>query len=656
MSDDGNLMLLDSSSNPVWQSFDHPTDTLLPGQVLRMGQKLYSNANGTVDYSTGQFMLDVQSDGNVIMSAFRYPDPAYKYTGTINYKNSTIVFNKTTALLYVLNDTTTIYSTLTQLPVPVKDYYHRATVDDKGNFQQLIRIKSGSGEWRSVWKFVERPCMVSNICGVFGFCTSNDNQNANCECLEGYSPIDPNVPSKGCYPNLAVDFCSNSDFKIVKLENADFPFFKVEESDATMVASKDVDQCEEVVRNDCLRTAAVYFNGACYKKRMPLLNARRSIPDTNNHVAFLKVPTINNVNGERRKSPSNEALLAIFVLCSTLVVLFTAMAVYYHPKGFLQRKKPAKPKPLEMNLKVFSFNELREATNGFKNKLGRGAFGTVYNGVLMLSDQQVEVAVKQLEKLFEQGEKEFITEVQVIGLTHHRNLVRLLGFCNEGDHRLLVYELMKNGPLSNFLFGEKENQKPKWESRAEIVMEIARGLSYLHEECETQIIHCAQNILLDDNYSAKISDFGLAKLMKKNQTRTATMIRGTMGYMAPEWLKNAPVTTKVDVYSFGVMLLEIIFCRRHAEEGIIQGDDDAILLVDWVVSCARAERLRAIISHDSEAINDYERFERMAMVGLWCISPNPALRPSMKEVVLMLEGSIELGIPHFLEGDAYLHA
>lgn len=205
-------------------------------------------------------MLEVQGfDGNVIMSAFRYVDPAYKFTGTVGNKNASIVFNQTTAFLYVVNDTSIVYSMTSQaqLTVPVDDYYHRATVDDQGNFQQLIRIKNGGdGEWRSVWKFVENPCMVSNICGVFGFCTTTDNQKVNCECLEGYSPVDPNIPSKGCYPNKIVDFCSDSNFKIVKLENADFPYLK--DSDATMVGATGANQCEEVVRNDCFRTAAVY--------------------------------------------------------------------------------------------------------------------------------------------------------------------------------------------------------------------------------------------------------------------------------------------------------------------------------------------------------------------------------------------------------------
>ncbi|XP_038878055.1 G-type lectin S-receptor-like serine/threonine-protein kinase LECRK2 [Benincasa hispida] len=652
-------MLRNSSSIPIWQSFDHPTDTLLPAQVLRIGHQLYSSANRTRnDYSTGRFMLDVAKDGNVLLTAFRNGDPAYNYTGTSG-DTTAIVFNQTTVLLYVVNATAITYPMTTKLPVPVKDYYHRSILDDQGNFRQLYRIKNGGkNEWITTWKLIERPCMVSNICGVFGFC-SNGNETAICECLEGYVPIDPNIPSKGCYPNpnMVMDFCSlnnaNESFKIVKLDDSDFPFLL--DSDVSMVGPTDESRCEEAVRKDCFCSAAVYFGGNCYKKRMPLLNARKSIPDTSNLVAFLKVPII--INGKR--SLSNEALLAIFVVCSTFALSFAVVSVYYQPfitKDFLKGKKPAKLKPLEVNLKAFSFNELKEATNGFDNLLGRGSFGAVYKGVLTLRDQEVEVAVKQLEKkVVEQGEK-FLTEVQVIGLTHHRNLLQLLGFCNEEEHRLLVYELMKNGPSSNFLFGEKENQKPKWESRAKMVLEIANGLLYLHEECETQIIHCdikPQNILLDDNYRAKISDFGLAKLMKKNQTRTATVIKGTRGYMAPEWLKTAPVTTKADVYSFGVMLLEIIFCRRHYEEET-QGND-GIILVDWVVSSVRAERLRDIIRHDCEAMNDYEKFKRMTMVGVWCISSDPVCRPSMKEVVRMLEGSSDVRIPPLLERMRYAY-
>ncbi|KAL5760563.1 hypothetical protein ACOSQ2_019401 [Xanthoceras sorbifolium] len=160
-----------------------------------------------------------------------------------------------------------------------------------------------------------------------------------------------------------------------------------------------------------------------------------------------------------------------------------------------------------------------------------------------------------------EGEREFKTEVSVIGQTHHKNLVRLLGYCDEGEHRLLVYEYMSNGSLASFLFGIS---RPNWNQRVQIVLGIARGLMYLHEECSTQIIHCdikPQNILLDEYLTARISDFGLAKLLLADQTRAArTGRRGTIGYFAPEWFRKASISVKVDVYSFGVMLLEIKCC------------------------------------------------------------------------------------------------
>ncbi|CAI0466011.1 unnamed protein product [Linum tenue] len=547
----------------------------------------------------------------------------------------------------------------TRIPGPIQDYYHRATINARGNIQQFVYNKRNGTGWTVVWEpdsIGSEPCLPFNICGVYGFCTSLDNRTIDCKCLPGYSPWDPNVPSKGCYPNVAMDFCDSTNpnsrqFDLVTIDNADFPNGQF--ADMARLTPLNVEQCRQAVMDDCYAAAGVLVESICYKKRMPLLNGRRSNPSTNNIVAFLKVPRINGTTSgiEPRKGnddpPSKLSLLLGILSCTAMTLAFATIAVYHHP--FMRRRddKSAiqRPRAVEINLKSFSFQEMHEATNGFRNRLGKGAFGTVYSGILTLEDEEAEVAVKVLENVMERGEKEFLTEVQVIALTHHKNLVRLLGFCNENKkHRVLVYELMKRGTLSDHLFG---NAKPGWEQRAEIAMGIARGLVYLHEECETQIIHCdikPQNVLLDDNYTAKIADFGLAKLLMKDQTRTSTMARGTMGYMAPEWLKNAPVTVKVDVYSFGVVLLEIAFCRRH-----IDGDEmggEGVILTDWVVECVRAGRLHEIIAEDdSEAWNDYRRFERTVMVGLWCLCPNPKDRPSMKKVVAMLEGCGEVGLP-----------
>ncbi|KAL0438001.1 UNVERIFIED_CONTAM: G-type lectin S-receptor-like serine/threonine-protein kinase [Sesamum latifolium] len=216
----------------------------------------------------------------------------------------------------------------------------------------------------------------------------------------------------------------------------------------------------------------------------------------------------------------------------------------------------------------FSYKELLKATKGFKEKLGAGGFGAVYRGVLA---NRTVAAVKQLEGI-EQGEKQFRMEVATISSTHHLNLVRLIGFCSEGRHRLLVYEFMKNGSLDNFLFtsAEQSGKHLNWEHRYNIALGTARGITYLHEECRDCIVHCdikPENILLDENYHAKVSDFGLAKLVnpKDHRYRTLTSVRGTRGYLAPEWLANLPITSKSDVYSYGMVLLEIVSGRRNFE-------------------------------------------------------------------------------------------
>ena len=154
MQDDGNFILRNSHSNIIWESFDSPTDTILRGQTLNMGQMLYSNANGTVDYSTGKYMFGVQFDGNIVLKAFRIDDPAYWYTSTTYNASVRLVFNNITAFLYAVNGTHNIYNMTTQVPSPVEDYYHRATINDQGNFQQMIWLKEGANQWKVIWEAI----------------------------------------------------------------------------------------------------------------------------------------------------------------------------------------------------------------------------------------------------------------------------------------------------------------------------------------------------------------------------------------------------------------------------------------------------------------------------------------------------------------------
>lgn len=207
---------------------------------------------------------------------------------------------------------------------------------------------------------------------------------------------------------------------------------------------------------------------------------------------------------------------------------------------------------------------------------------------------------------------------------------------------MLVDEFLRNGTLDSFLFGDF---KPSWTQRTNIAVEVARGLIYLHEECSSQIIHCdikRQNILLDENYGARILDFGLAKLLLMNQSQTKTNIRGTKGYVAPEWFRTSPVTVKVDVYSFGVVLLEIICCRRNVD---MEAGGERGVLTDWAYDCYQQGRLDLLVEDDREPLNDMKKLDRFVMVAIWCLQENPSLRSTMKKVMLMLEGIVQVPVP-----------
>ncbi|KAJ6360172.1 hypothetical protein OIU77_004224 [Salix suchowensis] len=412
MQDDGNFVVKTNSSKVIWQSFDSPTNTILLGQVLVMGQKLYSNANGTIDYSTGQYMLELQMDGNVVMSAYKFADPGYWFTLTAGNQGVRLIYNQSTAFMYVMNQTSIKYPMTRQVPTPVGDYYHRAIINDHGTLQQFVYHKENGSGWTVVWEpenIKAEPCIPFNICGVYGFCTSIDNTTINCTCLPGYSPRDPSIPSKGCYPATVMDFCapnsSASSFSLEEIENADFP--NGEFADMARVTPVDLEACRKAIMDDCFAVAGVLVESA-------------------------------NIEDKDDDSPSWIGLLAGLVLSSIMALLFATITIYHHPlaRPYISQKQLPVPKPVDINLKAFSFQELLQATNGLRNKLGRGAFGTVYSGVLTLAAEEVEIAVKKLEKVIEHGEKEFLTEVQVIGLTHHKNLVRLVGFCNEKNHRL----------------------------------------------------------------------------------------------------------------------------------------------------------------------------------------------------------------------------
>ncbi|XAR71624.1 Glycerophosphodiester phosphodiesterase [Bertholletia excelsa] len=288
----------------------------------------------------------------------------------------------------------------------------------------------------------------------------------------------------------------------------------------------------------------------------------------------------------------------------------------------------------------YSYADIKRITNQFRDKLGQGGYGSVYKGML---SEDVFVAVKLLNNSTDDG-KDFINEVGTIGRVHHVNVVRLVGFCADGSTRGLVYEFLPNDSLEKFIFFENSKCHPLgWKTLQRIALGIAKGIEYLHQGCEKRILHFdikPHNILLDQDFNPKISDFGLAKLCsKKKSVVSMTVARGTIGYIAPEVLSRnfGNVSYKSDVYSYGILLLEMVGERNNFDLQI--KNTNRMFFPEWIYQkLVKGEKLQIWI----EEGGDVEIVKKLTIVGLWCAQWNPVDRPSMKMVIQMLEGDAEV--------------
>jgi len=285
----------------------------------------------------------------------------------------------------------------------------------------------------------------------------------------------------------------------------------------------------------------------------------------------------------------------------------------------------------------FTFEQLKVATRQFSKLLGKGGFGSVFEGQI----GEHRVAVKQLDRAG-QGKKEFLAEVETIGNIHHINLVRLIGFCAEKSQRLLVYEYMSKGSLDNWIYFRDANRPLDWHTRCRIITDIAKGLAYLHEECRQRIAHLdikPQNILLDDNFSAKLSDFGLSKMIDRDKNQVVTRMRGTPGYLAPEWL-TSQITEKVDIYSFGVVVMEIISGRKNLDYSQPQ---ENVHLISILQEKARNDQLEDLIGMNGDEMQIHkEELIQMMKLAMWCLQIDYNKRPQMSVVVKVLEGTMNV--------------
>ncbi|XP_028059574.1 G-type lectin S-receptor-like serine/threonine-protein kinase SD2-5 [Camellia sinensis] len=560
LTEDGNLVLFDRNNAMVWQSFHHPTDSLLPGQMLVDGQKITSSTSAS-NWSRGLYSLAVQSSPyQYYLSAYVESNPPrFYFESTYDVKSENQSFN------------------WQRIPVLSSSSAQFIRLDPDGH---LKAYEWGRSNWNGVADLLTSDigdCGYPMACGNYGICSSNGQcacpDDANSE-TSTFRQISHRQPNHGCSLVTPIS-CDHSQYHtLLELKQTSYLYPNSLPTSEYYLGGQGgqtgLEDCKKSCLKNCSCKAAffAYDLNACFL----LSEVFSLITKSGRDEIFLKVqksPTAqyhipSPTNSPQKKSgqvtmilgSSFGAFFGVFFVVASCIFLFKKKREFEDFDEFFMDQVPGMPTR-------FSYEELRAMTNNFNHKLGEGGFGSVFQGTL---SDSTNVAVKRLNG-FGQVKKSFLAEVETIGSIHHVNLVRLIGFCAEKSYRLLVYEYMFNGSLDKWIFQRHQELTLGWQSRRKIIMDIAKGLAYLHEDCRQKIFHLdikPQNILLDEYCNAKISDFGLSKLIDKDQSQVVTTLRGTPGYLAPEWL-NSIITEKVDVYSFGVVVLEMLCGRKNLD-------------------------------------------------------------------------------------------
>ncbi|XP_062151709.1 G-type lectin S-receptor-like serine/threonine-protein kinase At2g19130 [Alnus glutinosa] len=638
--DDGNLVLNDgsNSSQHLWQSFDHPAHTWLPGskiglnKITNENQRLISWKNEN-DPAPGPFNLDIHgytsdyfirsnrsiqywtsgaSDGS-IFSMISDLQPNYIYN--FSYVNNT----NESYFTYSLYDPSII---------------SRFVMEVSGQIQQMTWLEN-TNQWNLFWSQPRSQCEVYSFCGAFGSC--NKESMPFCSCLKGFVPQSQNDWNLSDYAGGCMRItplqCNNTNLTN-GYEDRFLPITsKVLPAQPQSFGIGSAAECESACLNNCSCTAYAYANASNYCSVWfgDLLNLQQlSGDDPIGRTLYLKHAVYDFSSKKNNKGMIVGAVAGSVAWVSILLGLFIIR---------MRRKRGIETgKEVEGSLVAFGYRDLQNATKNFSDKLGRGGFGSVFKGTL--SDSTV-IAVKKLESI-SQGEKQFRTEVSTIGTINHVNLVRLRGFCSEGSRKLLVYDYMPNGSLESYLFHEKFLD---WKTRYQIAIGTAKGLDYLHEKCRECIIHCdikPENILLDAYLCPKVADFGLAKLVGREFSRVLTTMRGTRGYLAPEWLSGVAITAKADVYSYGMMLFEFVLGRRNSEPSA--DGKTTFFPIQAASLIAKGGDVLSLLDPRLEGNADVEELTRVCKVACWCIQDDETDRPTMGQIVHILEGVLDVNL------------
>ncbi|KAL8210643.1 hypothetical protein R6Q57_005080 [Mikania cordata] len=658
--DSGNLVIRDDvTSDLIWQSFDHPGDTWLPG--MKIGVDLVTGKNWNLtswktsnDPSLGSYTVWMNINGYPQLFHMKHESTLQQRIGYWNGMSFSGMLGWTSSEFftfdYVLNNNE-IYI---RFAVKEDRIITRMILEPEGMFSQLVWVERAQ-EWTLYLKDFSDRCDHYSLCGPYGVC--NINNAPLCACLEGFEPKLPEEWSaadwlNGCKhqiyttPRKGHNFMEFSNLKPPDSQNS---WFNI---------SISLEECENICATNVSCTAFANTDirdgkSGCLTWSSELTDIRETTgEDASRQHIYIKmdIPESNQPGINKKASRLIKVILPIL---STVVMLSFALILYSwrRKKSYnkcmnnLNKHFFSKDQKHDSDLPFFSLNEIDKATSNFSvsNKLGQGGFGAVYKGVL---EDGGYIAVKRLSKTSRQGIIEFQNEVICIAKLQHRNLVRLLGCCVQGEEMMLIYEYMPNKSLDFFLFDTSNSIFLDWPQRYHIINGIARGLLYLHQDSRLRIIHRdlkASNILLDSNMNPKISDFGLARMFKEHETEANTNhVVGTLGYISPEYAANGLFSLKSDVFSFGVLVLEIVSGKKNRGFSH-QNHHDNLLGHAWrLYKEAKPLELVDVALGDTWTASEVLQ---SIHVGLSCVQQHADERPSMSSVVHMLGGEDALPPP-----------
>ncbi|GMJ14643.1 hypothetical protein like AT1G11340 [Hibiscus trionum] len=674
--DSGNLVLLqnDTGRAVVWQSFDYPTNTLLPfmklGLSFRTGlNRIITSWKSPDDPGIGNCSYRINPSGFPQLYLYIGSAPRWR-TGSWTGRRWSGVPEMTSNYIFNVSFVNTADEVSITYGVTNSSFITRMVTNETG-IQQRFTWNREAKHWIEFWDAPKDQCDFYGHCGPNGYCNPVHSDVFECTCFPGFVPKSSQEwylrdGGRGCVKKPGNSTCQNGE-GFVKVEHAKVP----DTSAARVDMSIGLKQCEvKCLRNcSCVAYASAYAESdggiGCLTWHGDLVDAR-TYTDAGQDL-YIRVDA-NDLARYTTKGPFHKKGVLAITIVSAIVLFLILLALLHCSVRRLRKAERRKRKNTfsftssslfedsicekeidesrrNGDLPFFDLSTIAAATNNFStdNKLGQGGFGPVYKGVLFNGK---EIAVKRLSKHSGQGVQEFKNEIVLIAKLQHRNLVRMLGCCIEGEEKMLIYEFLPNKSLDSFIFDDSKSSLLDWKKRLEIICGIARGILYLHQDSRLRIIHRdlkASNVLLDAEMNPKISDFGMARIFGGDQIEGDTKrVVGTYGYMSPEYAMHGHFSTKSDVYSFGVLLLEIITGKKNST---YFPDNPSSNLVGHVWDLWEEDK--AIETVDSALADSYsaDEFLKCVQIGLLCVQEHATDRPTMSTVVFMLSNETALPLP-----------